>query len=554
MYLNENYVLDVASSVGLLTVEQVDQAKQVVASGNSALPGLLASGELDEQVLAAHVAQQYGYTAVSLGQFQIDLKVCPVITPEIAERYQVVPVQEEMGVLSVVIADPTNFETTDSLAQITGKEVQVFVGYPTEIRNFIEEQYKGASLGVSSFESKGDGVAIDLGVTDVSEEDAPVITLVEGVLSEAFQLKVSDIHIEPLETMIRIRYRLDGKLMEMAQHPKKLLPAIITRLKVMSGTMDIAEKRMPQDGRIQISVNGKPVDLRVSSVPSNHGESIVMRILDKSSLTLGLAEVGMYSDDQEMIQNMLGLPDGVVLVTGPTGSGKTTTLYSCLNQINTPDRKIITVEDPVEYELAGINQVMVREDVGMTFASALRAMLRQAPNIIMVGEIRDAETATIAVNASLTGHLVFSTLHTNDATSAIARLGDIGVKRFLMASALRGVLAQRLVRKLCERCKEPTTLTPKEASELGLDPSQQIYGPSGCAFCRNTGYKGRMAIFEIFKIDDEVRHLINKDLSNAEMRKHARQLGMRTLREDGIRKVLSGETSASEVLSVTMND
>jgi len=557
VYLNEDYVLDVAASLGLLSAEQVMGAKEKVASGQPAISELVANGQLDEQALAQGVAQQYGYSAVSLSQFHIEPQVYSTIPADIAKRYQVVPIQDDGRALTVVLADPTNFEATDTLPNVTGREIQIYVGYPTEIRDFIESQYAGAPAAAPmGFQApQEDGVNVDLGVgSDVAQEDAPIIALVQDILTEAFQLKVSDIHIEPLETMIRVRYRLDGKLMEMAQHPKKLLPAIVTRLKVMSGTMDIAEKRMPQDGRIQITVNGKAVDLRVSSVPSNHGESIVMRILDKSALTLGLGQVGMYSDDQELIQEMLGYPDGVVLVTGPTGSGKTTTLYSCLNEINTPDRKIITVEDPVEYELSGINQVMVREDVGMTFAAALRAMLRQAPNIIMVGEIRDEETATIAINASLTGHLVFSTLHTNDATSSIARLGDIGVKRFLMASALRGVLAQRLVRKLCDQCKVPTSLTEKEASALGLDPSTQIYGPGSCTICRNTGYKGRMGIFEIFKVDDEVRHLINKNLSNSDMRKQARQLGMRTLREDGIRKVLAGETSAAEVLSVTMND
>jgi type II secretory ATPase GspE/PulE/Tfp pilus assembly ATPase PilB-like protein len=371
-------------------------------------------------------------------------------------------------------------------------------------------------------------------------------------------MRASDIHIEPLETTVRIRYRVDGRLIEVDSHPKKLLPPIIARLKVMSGTMSIAEKRLPQDGRIQIKVAGKEVDLRVSAVPSNHGESIVMRILDKSSLVLGLPELGFFSDDQELFQKFLGMPDGIILVTGPTGSGKTTTLYACLNVMNRPDKKIITVEDPVEYEMPGINQVMVKTDIGMTFAAALRAMLRQAPNIIMLGEIRDAETANIAINASLTGHLVFSTLHTNDAPSAVARLADIGIKRFLIASAVRAIVAQRLVRKLCPACKVPAVLTDKELRALRLDTARiteaTIFSAKGCEKCRDTGYKGRMGIFEIFEIDDEVRHMINENLSTGQLRKRARELGMRSLREDGIRKVLAGLTTAAEVIHVTMSD
>jgi type IV pilus assembly protein PilB len=302
----------------------------------------------------------------------------------------------------------------------------------------------------------------------------------------------------------------------------------------------------------------KELDLRVSIIPTQNGESVVMRVLDKSSLRLGLSDLGFFSDDQDCFEKLITLPDGIVLVTGPTGSGKTTTLYACLNFINRPDRKIITVEDPVEYELPGINQVMVKEDVGMTFGAALRAMLRQAPNIIMLGEIRDSETAGIAIQASLTGHLVFSTLHTNDAPSAVARLADIGVKPFLIASAVRGILAQRLVRKLCAVCKQPSSLGDRELRHLGLEASQllnaSIMGPKGCNKCRNSGYRGRMVIAEIFKVDDEVRTMINQDLTTPQLRKRARELGMRTLREDGVRKVLAGVTTADEVIESTMGD
>jgi type IV pilus assembly protein PilB len=344
----------------------------------------------------------------------------------------------------------------------------------------------------------------------------------------------------------------------MQSPPKRLQSAIISRLKIMTGSMSIAEKRLPQDGRIQVRIKKKPVDLRVSTMPTNHGESMVLRILDKSSLKLGLPELGFFADDQEAFERLIRLADGIVLVTGPTGSGKTTTLYSCLNYINKPDRKIITVEEPIEYQMTGINQVQVNTDIGMTFPAALRSILRQAPNIIMIGEIRDLETASIATNASLTGHLVFSTLHTNDAPSAVARLIDLGVQPFLVASSVRAVMAQRLVRRLCSNCKRPGELTDTELRALGIEPGQlldaQVMRPVGCELCRQIGYKGRMGIFEIFVIDDEVRHMISKRNSTFILRQRARELGMRTLREDGVRKVLAGLTSADEVISITVGD
>jgi type II secretory ATPase GspE/PulE/Tfp pilus assembly ATPase PilB-like protein len=391
-----------------------------------------------------------------------------------------------------------------------------------------------------------------------ADSDAPIIKMVTMLLLEAHKVRASDIHLEPLESRFRVRFRIDGVLHEVQNPPKKLQSAIVSRITIMTGSMSIAEKRLPQDGRIQVKIGPKQLDLRVSTVPTSHGESIVMRILDKSGLTLGLPQLGFLSDDQEVFERLITLPDGILLVTGPTGSGKTTTLYGCLNYINRPDKKIITVEDPVEYQMNGINQVQVNVDVGMTFPLALRAMLRQAPNIVMIGEIRDLETASIAINASLTGHLVFSTLHTNDAPSAVARLADIGVQRFLVSSAVRAIVAQRLVRKLCPNCKVPHELTDGELRALNLERSQlegaTVMRGTGCDACRDLGYKGRMGIFEIFLIDDEVRHLINDNASTILLRKRARELGMRTLREDGVRKVLSGMTTADEVISATMSD
>jgi type IV pilus assembly protein PilB len=344
----------------------------------------------------------------------------------------------------------------------------------------------------------------------------------------------------------------------MQSPPKKLQSAIISRLKIMTGSMSIAEKRLPQDGRIQVKMGRKSIDLRVSTVPTNHGESMVMRLLDKTSLLLGLPELGFLSDDQEIFERLLRAPDGILLVTGPTGSGKTSTLYACLNYINKPDRKIITVEEPVEYQMNGINQVQVNPEIGMTFPAALRSILRQAPNIIMIGEIRDLETAAIATNASLTGHLVFSTLHTNDAPSAVARLIDIGVQPFLVATSIRAIMAQRLVRRLCPSCREPGRLSASELRGLQIEASQledaSVMRPVGCERCRQTGYKGRIGIFEIFEIDDEVRHMVNNRTSTMALRQRARALGMRTLREDGVRKVLAGLTSAEEVISITIGD
>jgi general secretion pathway protein E/type IV pilus assembly protein PilB len=326
----------------------------------------------------------------------------------------------------------------------------------------------------------------------------------------------------------------------------------------MTGSMSIAEKRLPQDGRIQVKIKKKPIDLRVSTIATNHGESVVMRVLDKSSLVLGLPELGFFSDDRETFERLIQLPDGILLVTGPTGSGKTSTLYACLNYINKPDRKIITVEEPIEYQMTGINQVQVNPEIGMTFPAALRSILRQAPNVIMIGEIRDLETASIATNASLTGHLVFSTLHTNDAPSAIARLTDIGVQPFLVASSLRAIMAQRLVRRICLNCRQPAELSESEMRALRIEPGQlrdaQVMQGRGCEQCRGTGYKGRIGIFEIFVFDDEVRHMINKRSATLSLRQRARELGMRTLREDGVRKVLAGLTSAEEVISITIGD
>jgi type IV pilus assembly protein PilB len=556
VFSNEDYLAELLAEAGMVSAEEVAQARSSLSGGDTVVGHLLSHTALTQDEVAKTLAANAGIPFIRLADHTFDPGITETIPDEVAKRFRVIPVLDDGMALTIAIADPLDFEALDTLPHAIGRELNLVCVTQQDIQEYLRQFYHTQEAATSAV----DGYSVTGGDAEAGPggEDAPIIKLVMQSLTEAFRLRASDIHIEPLETSVRVRYRLDGKLVHVDTHPKKLLPAIIARLKVMSGTMSIAEKRLPQDGRIQLKMGEKEVDLRVSTVPSNHGESVVMRILDKTQLVLGLPELGFFSDDQVMFEQFLGLPDGILLVTGPTGSGKTTTLYACLNVINKPDKKIITVEDPVEYELPGINQVMVKADIGMTFAAALRAMLRQAPNIIMIGEIRDAETANIAINASLTGHLVFSTLHTNDAPSAVARLADIGVKPFLIASAVRAVLAQRLVRKLCPVCKGPAELTDKEMRALSLDTSRManatIFGPVGCEKCRGNGYKGRMGIFEIFAIDDEVRGMINTGLTTTALRQRARELGMRTLREDGIRKVLSGLTSGSEVVHTTMSD
>lgn len=552
MYSNEDYILELLQESGYVDQQQVHLAMTSPRGSMSVLEFMLDQGKVQEEQVAQVMAVNAGMEFVDLKTFVPDANLLGLVDADTAIKYQVIPVGYDNGRLVLAVADPLDFQAMDALPHILGGQQLDFIcAQRSQIMQFLTEFY--------GYKPDGDAVdPADLGAD--GDGDAPIIRLVIEILNEAVTIRASDIHIEPMEKRLRIRYRIDGVLQEVASHPKHLHGPVIARLKIMTGSMSIDERRIPQDGRIQVKVGPKEIDLRVSTVPTNHGESVVMRILDKSSLMLGLSDLGFFSDDHETFDELLGLPDGIILVTGPTGSGKTTTLYACLNTINRPDKKIITVEDPVEYQLAGINQVPVREDIGMTFAAALRSMLRQAPNVVMIGEIRDPVTAEIAIQAALTGHLVFSTLHTNDAPSAVARLANIGVKPFLVASAVRAMMAQRLVRKLCPECKIPAELTEKEMRTLGLDPNRvadaKIMGanPDGCPKCRGRGFRGRMCILEIFRVDDQVRHMINENLSTPQLRKKARELGMRTLREDGVRKMLAGLTTASEVIETTMGD
>ena len=564
MQKNETYVLDLLHDAGLVTRPQIENARSRLNGENNVVGLLIRDGVVSEADVTRTLAGQAHMDWIDISMMVIPPVVIRQIRAEDARRFKVIPVAFGESGLVVAVGDPLDIDTIDSLSFLLQREIELICTSPAKIREALIKYYGTAGEAADILQEKlGADVDLELelekgAAVEGDETDAPIIRMVSMLLVEAHRVGASDIHLEPLDKKFRVRFRIDGVLQEMQAPPKRLQSAIISRLKIMTGSMSIAEKRLPQDGRIQVKIKKKPIDLRVSTIPTNHGESVVMRVLDKSSLIMGLPELGFFSDDRETFERLIKLPDGILLVTGPTGSGKTTTLYACLHYINKPDRKIITVEEPIEYQLSGINQVQVNPEIGMTFPAALRSILRQAPNVIMIGEIRDLETANIAMASSLTGHLVFSTLHTNDAPSAVARLVDIGVQPFLVASSVRAIMAQRLVRRLCSNCKEPAELSETELRALRIELGQireaQVMKPIGCEQCRKTGYRGRTGIFEIFVIDDEVRHMINKRSATLMLRQRARELGMRTLREDGVRKILGGVTSAEEVISTTIGD
>lgn len=519
--------------------------------------GLLPPGSpapADRSAIARAVAGEFGMAYVELGDRTIPADVLAALPADFVRGRAVIPCGREGGVLQVAVADPIAADVIDSLAYAAGEPVQAVLAQAADIRRAIVRHYDSQVSGSVVAPAGGNATVREEALT---ERDAPVIRLVSDLIAAAIRRRASDIHLEPLERRFRVRFRIDGVLHETEPPPKRLQLPVISRLKIMAN-ISIAEKRVPQDGRIQVTVDGRALDLRVSSLPTAHGESIVMRILDAESLKLGMPELGFLPDDQAVFERQIVSPDGIMLVTGPTGSGKTTTLYASLQHLNRADRKIITVEEPVEYQITGINQVPVNPGIGMTFAAALRAMLRQAPNVIMVGEIRDGETAEIAINASLTGHMVFSTLHTNDAPSAVTRLIDIGAKPFLVAAALRSVMAQRLVRQICPGCRTSYRPSPRELHALGLDGSAvgsaAFAHGAGCAACHGTGYRGRMGIFEIFLVHDGIRAMIYDNVTAVRLREQARRDGMRTMREDGIRKILAGLTTIEEVVSATVGD
>jgi general secretion pathway protein E/type IV pilus assembly protein PilB len=561
----DDYLLDLLVDLGFTDAGTVAKAREEASAAGVGVVDLLVANKIIRpgDVTQAKAAQ-FGAEVVNLASLKVEDDVIAIVPRDIAKKYRVIPVYKSEGKVAVAIADPSDLNTIDSLTHLLNAEIELRVASEPDIEAALAKYYGGEKKAmdagifkdvIQELTESNVEITADDGVE--VEADAPLIRLVNQIIVDAFKLRASDIHLEPLEKRFRLRYRIDGMMQEMKSPPKRLQAPVIARLKIQAG-MVISEHRVPQDGRIQTKIGNKLIDLRVSCLPTNHGESIVMRILDKEGLRLGLPELGFLSDDQATFERIIGLPDGILLVTGPTGSGKTTTLYSCLNFINRPDRKIITVEDPVEYVLSGINQVQVHDAVGFTFATALRAILRQAPNIVMIGEIRDIETGSIAINASLTGHLVFSTLHTNDAPGAVTRLVDIGVKPFLVASSTRCLMAQRLVRKICKKCMAPYQPTEQEMRSLGLTmddvKNANIQKGRGCQNCNNSGNRGRFGIFEIFVVEDEARKLIYDRVPTTVLRQRAREMGMRTLREDGIRKVLAGLTTCDEVIRATVGD
>jgi len=524
---------------------------------------IVALGLADEEDVTKALATQYDMEYVDLERQQVVPGLLGEIPDDIIRRHLVLPISREGNRLKVIIADPLDLETLDMLRFRLNAEIDCALASKSKLRGFIDQFVTRSDFSIdeevhrlerdTAFTSGSDEDEIDEG--EVGTESAPVVRLVNMVITEAVKLRASDIHIEPMADRIRVRYRIDGVCRERDNLPKRMQGPVINRVKIMSG-IDLAEKRLPTDGRIRRVVAGEDIDFRVSCIPSYHGEGVVLRILRPESAKMGLGTLGFEEDDYERFLRIIKRPNGIFLVTGPTGSGKTTTLYAALSELNRPDRKIITAEDPVEYNISGLNQVQVNEQIGLTFGRILRAILRQSPNIILVGEIRDLDVAQVAVQAALTGHLVFSTLHTNDAPSAITRLIDMGVKPFLVASAIQAVMAQRLVRVICEECKEEDpNPDPRVLRSLGFTEEElangKIYRGRGCAACAGTGYRGRVGIFELMTMNHALAELAMNRAPVSQIRKEAQASGMRTLLEDGRRKVLKGVTTPEDLKRVT---
>ena len=508
---------------------------------------LVLLGLVQEEQVARALASQARLPYIDLRKGKISSQVVKLVSRELVEEHRFLPLMEKNGKLMVAVDDPLRVFELDNLGFLLNRELGAAVASPTALRAKIRELY-GVGGGHADLESLAGGVPAD------AADDAPIIRLVQKMIETALGERASDIHVEPFADRVRIRYRVDGVLLERATHPIHLQAPLMSRLKIMAG-MDIAEKRKPQDGRISAQVAGRDLDIRASVLPGNHGETMVMRLLDKQRGLVSLEELGFDPADNDRFRSIIRRPNGIFLVTGPTGSGKTTSLYAALKELNRPDVKIITAEDPVEYQIEGINQCQVRQQIGLDFSRILRAMLRQAPNVILVGEIRDHETAEIAVQAALTGHLVFSTLHTNDAPSALTRLVDMGIKPFLVAASVQAVMAQRLVRMLCTNCRKPYEPEESEVRALGIRPDQlkgrTLYKPEGCSKCERTGYLGRKGVFELLELDSGLRELIFQGVPAGTIREQARSSGrMTTLLEDGARKVISGLTTVQEILRI----
>ena len=548
----------------VVAAEQLEEARDMAAQAGMKLQDALvrlgyATGE---EVMRA-MAEQHECDYVSLNEVAIPPSVVELVPESIARENAVLPLSESDGKLTVIISDPLDLDTIDKLVFILNRQIEIALAPRESILEAINRHY-GQTVGESadSMLQEFTDTAIDFtetedemaaGEEEIDEHSAPIVRLVQLLITEAVQLRASDIHIEPFEDRIRVRYRIDGVLVERDSPPRRLLGALLSRVKILS-KLDIAERRRTQDGRIKVTIGEKELDLRVSVIPTNHGQSVVMRILDKDSIKVGIRQLGFSEEDHRRFIGLVKRPNGIILVTGPTGSGKTTSLYAALNDLNTPDRKIITAEDPVEYYLPGVNQVEVRHDIGLDFQRVIRAMLRQAPNIILVGEMRDLETAQMGIQASLTGHLVFSTLHTNDAPSAITRLIDMGVPSYLVASSVVAIMAQRLVRVVCQKCKQAYTPSQALLDSAGITP-EMVAGANfvrgrGCGACQGGGFRGRMAIFELLIMSTKMRELTFNEASTADLRRTSVSEGMSTLYMDGIRKVLRGVTTIEEVFRV----
>jgi type IV pilus assembly protein PilB len=555
-------------SSGLINEEQLKKALAVQQKEGGRLGSILVKMNfVPEEKLMMFLSKQYGVPYVDLSRFDIDANIVKLIPADVAQKYQIMPINRTGATVTIAMVDPSNVFAIDDVKFMTGYNVEPVVATEAGIKNAISKHYSLSSaietVMTSLEDDKDFGVIhdqedkVDVAKLKAEVEDAPVVKLVNLIMSDAVQKGASDIHVEAYEKAFRVRYRIDGSLYEVMAPPMKLRAALTSRLKIMA-ELDIAERRLPQDGRIKLKIKDKEVDLRVSVLPCLFGEKVVMRILDKSNLMLDLTKLGFETKALKEFMDAITAPYGMVLVTGPTGSGKTTSLYSALQQINNIDVNIMTAEDPVEYNLSGINQVQMKDDIGLNFAAALRSFLRQDPDIVMVGEIRDYETAEIAVKAALTGHLVLSTLHTNDAPSTINRLLNMGVEPFLVSSSVIMILAQRLVRKACQSCKKPEKIPVQTLIDAGFSKEDAAtvvsYKGEGCNTCNSTGYKGRVALYEVMPVKEEIKELILQGASALDIKKAAIRLGMKTLRMSGLSKVKEGLTSLEEVVGTTFAD
>ncbi|MFZ2653813.1 MAG: GspE/PulE family protein [Victivallales bacterium] len=556
---------------GILVSEDICSEDQLVEieeeyhrTGKPFATLLMDYGIITEENLLQLIATSLGTDVIDLTGLELPKEVIDLVDSQTIRMYGIIPVSFDGTAITIGSRNPLNYQIADELRFILDKEIRIVVAKEKQIDTAIEKFYPVesetmhdilANLEVDLQEA-GDKHFENIKDEDIENlaNEAPIVRFVDVVMYQAIKAKASDIHFEPFEKEFKIRYRVDGALYEMAPPPKNLAVPVISRVKIMSG-LNISERRRPQDGRIQLKIGGRPVDLRVSSLPTSHGESVVLRVLDRSVVNLDLNVLGIAEDVLKSMRQLIHMPNGIFVVTGPTGSGKTTTLYSCIKECNAPEDKLLTAEDPVEYDLEGVIQLPIHESIGMTFGRALRAFLRQDPDIIMIGEIRDLDTAQMAIQASLTGHFVFSTLHTNDASGAVTRLIDMGIEPFLITSSFVGILGQRLIRKVCSTCKTPFEPTEDDLKLLSLTRDEvgarKFYYGKGCANCNQSGYKGRKSISELLVMSTAIRELITKKAPTIVIKEKARELGMRTMREDGVRSILDGETTMEEVLKYT---